>query len=54
MRCPKKITNYDVLNNLSEDDIEFDLASCEQNCDKYLKCPLAKLMYNKLKELKEV
>lgn len=54
MRCPKKITVNDILNNLSDDDIEFDLASCEQNCDKCLKCPLAKLMCNRLKELKEV
>ena len=54
MKCPKKITIGDILNNLSEDDIEFDLASCEQNCDKYYRCPLAKLMSNRLKELKEV
>ena len=53
MRCPKKITINDILNNLSDDDIEFDLASCEQNCDKYHKYPLAKLMCNRLKELKE-
>ena len=51
---PQKITINDILSNLSDDDIEFDLASCEQHCDKYLKCPLARLMYNKLKELKEV
>ena len=54
MKCPKKITIGGILNNLSEDDIEFDLASCEQNCDKYYRCPLARLMSNRLKELKEV
>lgn len=29
MKCPKGITYDDVLNNLSDDDIEFNLASCE-------------------------
>ena len=55
MRCPQEITTYDILSNLSYDDIEFDLASCEQNCDNYYhSCQLVKLMSNRLKELKEV
>ena len=55
MRCPKKITVNDILNNLSDEDIEFDLASCEQNCDNYYhSCQLVELMRNRLKELKEV
>lgn len=55
MKCPKEITSDDIMNNLSDDDIIFNLASCEQSCDNYYhKCPLAKLMCNRLKELKEV
>ena len=55
MRCPKEITDEDIVNNLSDDDIVFNLASCEQNCDNYYhNCPLVQLMCNRLKELKEV
>ena len=35
MRCPKEITSDDIINNLSDDDINFNLASCEQSCDNY-------------------
>ena len=55
MRCLKEITSVDILHNLSDDDIEFNLASCEQSCDNYYhNCQLVKLMCNRLKELKEV
>ena len=51
----QKITSDDILNNLSDDDINFNLTSCEQNCDNYYhSCQLVKLMCNRLKELKEV
>ena len=49
------MTSDDILSNLSDDDIEFNLASCEQNCDNYYhSCQLVELMRNRLKELKEV
>ena len=55
MRCPKKMTSDDIINNLSDDDIEFNLASCEQSCNNYYRsCKLVELMRNRLKELKEV
>ena len=55
MKCPKEMTSDDILSNLSDDDIEFNLASCEQNCDNYYhSCQLVELMRNRLKELKEV
>ena len=55
MRCPKEITSNDILSNLSDNDIEFNLASCEQSCDNYYhNCRLVELMGNRLKELKEV
>ena len=51
MKCPKEITNEDIVNNLSDNDIEFNLASCEQNCDNYYhNCQLVELMCNRLKE----
>ena len=54
MRCPKEMTSDDIINNLSDDDIEFNLASCEQSCNNYYhKCPLVQLMYDRLKELQE-
>ena len=52
---PKKRTSDDIINNLSDDDIEFNLTSCEQSCDNYYhKCPLVQLMHDRLKELQEV
>ena len=54
MRCSKEINSDDIINNLSDDDINFNLASCEQNCDNYYhNCQLVKLMYDRLKELQE-
>lgn len=54
MKCSKEITSEDILSNLSDNDIEFNLASCEQTCDNYYhNCPLVELMRNRLKELKE-
>ena len=53
MRCPKEITSDDIMNNLSDDDIIFNLASCEQNCDNYYHhCPLVQLMYDRLEKFR--
>lgn len=51
--CPKEVTANDVLNNMSDDDIEFTLASCEMTCDRYYRCDTACLMQDRLKELQD-
>lgn len=55
MRCSKEITGDDIMNNLSDDDIVFNLASCEQNCDNYYHhCPLVQLMYDRLEKFRRI
>lgn len=43
---------YDIDHYMSEDDIEFTLDSCEQNCDRYYGCDTVAYMEDKLKELR--
>lgn len=50
--CAKHIKANDI-DNMSDDDLEFTLASCEQNCNKYYQCDTVALMQDKLKELTE-
>lgn len=47
--CNKNITANDILNNMSEDDLNFTLASCEMTCDRYYQCDTACLMLDELK-----
>lgn len=47
--CNKQITATNILNNMSIDDLEFTLASCEQNCDRYYQCDTVALMQDELK-----
>lgn len=47
--CKKGIDAHNILNNMSTDDLEFTLASCEQNCDKYYQCDTVALMNDELK-----
>ena len=55
MKCPKEITCDDIINNLSDDDIIFNLASCEQNCDNYYhNCLLVQLMYGRLEKFRRI
>ena len=55
MKCPKEITSDDIINNLSDDDIVFNLASCEQTCDNYYQhCPLVQLMYDRLEKFRRI
>ena len=51
--CKKGIEAYNILNNMSEDDLCFTLDSCEQNCDRYFQCDTVLLMEDTLKELHE-
>lgn len=47
--CPKQIK---VNDDLSADDIEFNLASCEQSCERYYGCDTVAAMDDRLKVLK--
>ena len=49
-RCNKQIEADSIYNDFSNDDIEFTLASCEQNCDKYYQCSYVALMQDLLKK----
>lgn len=49
--CNKEIKAENILNDMSEDDLNFTLASCEMTCDKYYQCDTVCLMNDRLKEL---
>lgn len=49
--CNKKIKATNILNDMSDDNLSFTLASCEQTCDRYYRCDLATLMQDRLEEL---
>lgn len=51
--CKKEIEAADVIKTLSIDDLEFDLASCEQSCDRYYQCDTVALMLDELKKREE-
>ena len=48
--CIKEITANNILNNMSEDDLNFTLASCEMTCDRYYQCDTVCLMQDRLKK----
>lgn len=50
--CNKKIKS-NKIDDMSDDDLGFTLASCEQDCNKYYQCDTVALMQDKLKELTE-
>lgn len=49
--CNKRIEAKNILSNISEDDLNYTLASCEQTCDNYYQCDTVALMQDRLKEL---
>ncbi len=45
--CPKEIKIVNI-ENMSIDDLEFTLASCEQSCDRYYQCDTVAYLQDRL------